>query len=226
MADGGGLYLQVAQGGTKPWLLRYMRDGMARQMGLGSVTAFSLKEARERARQFRQQLADDIDPDRRAAWPPDARQGRSGEADDLQGSGRALHRRAPCRMEEREARRAMDGDARDLRLSRHRRPVRRGHRNRARPEGSRADLDDEDGDRQSRAGAHRGRARLGEGARSAAGRQPGALARPSRQAASGQNEGAAGRAPRRACRLLPFRASWRGFGAWTACRRARWSSPS
>ena len=61
-ADGNGLYLQIAPGGSKQWLLRYMRDDVARQMGLGSVSVFSLKEARERARKFRQQLADGIDP--------------------------------------------------------------------------------------------------------------------------------------------------------------------
>ena len=60
--DGDGLYLQVARGGSKQWLLRYMRDGRSRQMGLGSVRVFTLKEARERARLARQHLADDIDP--------------------------------------------------------------------------------------------------------------------------------------------------------------------
>jgi integrase len=61
-ADGGGLYLQVAPGGSKQWLLRYMLNGQARQMGLGSVNTFKLAEARERARRFRQQLADGVDP--------------------------------------------------------------------------------------------------------------------------------------------------------------------
>ena len=60
--DGDGLYLQVARGGSKQWLLRYMRNGRSRQMGLGSVRVFTLKEARERARLARQHLADDIDP--------------------------------------------------------------------------------------------------------------------------------------------------------------------
>ena len=68
-ADGGGLYLQVtcwekdgAEWSTKSWLFRYMKDGRARQMGLGSVDTFSLKEARARARAQRQLLADGIDP--------------------------------------------------------------------------------------------------------------------------------------------------------------------
>jgi integrase len=61
-ADGGGLYLQVAPGGSKQWLLRYMLNGQARQMGLGGVGDWKLAEARERARRFRQQLAEGIDP--------------------------------------------------------------------------------------------------------------------------------------------------------------------
>lgn len=64
--DGGNLYLQVADidgnGPTKSWVLRYMVNGRPRKMGLGSVNDFSLAEARDRARQARQQLADGIDP--------------------------------------------------------------------------------------------------------------------------------------------------------------------
>ena len=64
--DGGNLYLQVADidghGPTKSWVLRYMIDGRPRKMGLGSINDFSLAEARERARQARQQIADGIDP--------------------------------------------------------------------------------------------------------------------------------------------------------------------
>ena len=64
-ADGGNLYLQVRQVGdsiTKSWLFRFMLDGRARGMGLGSVNDFSLKEARERARLARQSVTDGIDP--------------------------------------------------------------------------------------------------------------------------------------------------------------------
>jgi integrase len=65
--DGGGLYLQVADVSgtgnvTKSWCFRYMLDRRARKMGLGSIITFSLAEARERARQARQQLADGADP--------------------------------------------------------------------------------------------------------------------------------------------------------------------
>ena len=57
-----GLYLQVSDGGTKSWLLRYEFGGRERWMGLGSADTFSLKAARERARAARQQIADGIDP--------------------------------------------------------------------------------------------------------------------------------------------------------------------
>lgn len=64
--DGGNLYLQVAdiggKGLTKSWVFRFMLDGRARKMGLGSVETYSLSEARERARLARQQVADGIDP--------------------------------------------------------------------------------------------------------------------------------------------------------------------
>jgi integrase len=60
--DGGNLYLRVGEGAAKSWVLRFMLNGRAREMGLGSAATFSLKEARERARRYRQLLADDIDP--------------------------------------------------------------------------------------------------------------------------------------------------------------------
>jgi len=60
--DGNGLYLRVASGGSKSWLFRFMLHGKAREMGLGSLATFSLSEARERARECRQLLADGIDP--------------------------------------------------------------------------------------------------------------------------------------------------------------------
>jgi len=61
-ADGGGLYLVISRSGAKSWGFRYMRGGNAHELGLGPTHAFSLAEARERARKLRQQLADGIDP--------------------------------------------------------------------------------------------------------------------------------------------------------------------
>src|SRR5207244_7144794 len=68
--DGGGLYLQVARGGSKSWIFRYRFKGhtskagkpLAREMGLGSLETWTLAEARERARQQRQLLDTGIDP--------------------------------------------------------------------------------------------------------------------------------------------------------------------
>jgi len=60
--DGAGLGLRVGHNGTSSWVLRYMRQGKAHEMGLGPTHTFGLAEARERARRFRQELHDGIDP--------------------------------------------------------------------------------------------------------------------------------------------------------------------
>jgi Arm DNA-binding domain len=60
--DGGGLYLQVARGGTKSWILRYKRAGKTRHLGLGPLVVVSLREARERAVNARRLLLDGHDP--------------------------------------------------------------------------------------------------------------------------------------------------------------------
>ena len=61
-SDGGGLYLQIAKGGSKSWIFRFMIAGKPRYMGLGSIDTFSLREARERAKEARKLVADGIDP--------------------------------------------------------------------------------------------------------------------------------------------------------------------
>ena len=61
-ADGDGLYLQVSASGAKSWILRYMLNKRAREMGIGSIANYTLAEARERARRYRQMLDDGIDP--------------------------------------------------------------------------------------------------------------------------------------------------------------------
>lgn len=60
--DGAGLYLQVGDAGSKSWIYRYTLAGKTREMGLGSHGAFTLAEARERARTQRKLLADGVDP--------------------------------------------------------------------------------------------------------------------------------------------------------------------
>lgn len=61
-ADGNGLYLQIAQGGSKSWLFRYMRDGKARAMGLGPYPMVTLAEARQKAGDAKRQLLAGEDP--------------------------------------------------------------------------------------------------------------------------------------------------------------------
>jgi integrase len=61
-SDGGGLYLQVAQGGTKSWVFRYIRKGTERNMGLGALHIVCLKEARRAAHRARMQLSLGGDP--------------------------------------------------------------------------------------------------------------------------------------------------------------------
>jgi integrase len=61
-SDGGGLYYRVAPGGTRNWIFRFKIQGRSRDMGLGSVETFSLKEARETARECRKLLYSGIDP--------------------------------------------------------------------------------------------------------------------------------------------------------------------
>lgn len=60
--DGGGLYLQVSRSGTKSWVLRYTLNKKTRDMGLGPLADWSLAEARQRARHYRQMVDDRIDP--------------------------------------------------------------------------------------------------------------------------------------------------------------------
>jgi integrase len=61
--DGGNLYLQVSESGAKSWIFRYHVKGRGdRKMGLGSLHTYGLAEARELARQCRQQRKDGIDP--------------------------------------------------------------------------------------------------------------------------------------------------------------------
>ena len=61
-ADGLNLYLQVGPTGGKSWLLRYMLDGKAKNMGLGPLHTVPLALAREKAAEARRKLLDGQDP--------------------------------------------------------------------------------------------------------------------------------------------------------------------
>ena len=60
--DGGGLWLQVSNAGTKSWVFRFTLHGRSREMGLGALHTISLAEAREAAQQCRKLLHEGIDP--------------------------------------------------------------------------------------------------------------------------------------------------------------------
>src|SRR5579885_1917172 len=67
-ADGGGLYLQVKNGGA-PWILRYQLNGQTRYMGLGPLALFGLKDARAEAqdrKRLRHAGAEPLEPKRQA----------------------------------------------------------------------------------------------------------------------------------------------------------------
>jgi hypothetical protein len=61
-SDGGGLYLNVAKGGSKSWVFMWARDGRRREMGLGSYPAVSLAAARKRAEEYRLIVASGANP--------------------------------------------------------------------------------------------------------------------------------------------------------------------
>jgi integrase len=60
--DGGGLYLQVAESGAKSWLFRFMLNGRARAMGLGSARTIILADARAKSGECRRLLQAGLDP--------------------------------------------------------------------------------------------------------------------------------------------------------------------
>jgi Arm DNA-binding domain len=61
-AVGHGAYLQISEWGTRSWLFRYIRNGKARHVGMGSATYVTLAEAREKAFEYRRLLASGGDP--------------------------------------------------------------------------------------------------------------------------------------------------------------------
>jgi integrase len=59
--DGGGLYLQITPSGAS-WVLRYMLNGKAREMGLGPLALYGLADARAKALDARRLRHEGIDP--------------------------------------------------------------------------------------------------------------------------------------------------------------------
>ncbi|MEQ8824443.1 MAG: integrase arm-type DNA-binding domain-containing protein [Filomicrobium sp.] len=64
LGDGGNLYLNVANGGTKSWVFVYRRRDTKKlvELGLGSAKTVTLAEARSKAAALRKQLSEGIDP--------------------------------------------------------------------------------------------------------------------------------------------------------------------
>ncbi len=60
--DGGGLYLNVTKGGAKQWIFRFSYNERTREMGLGSINALSLADARQAVIKCRQLVLDGINP--------------------------------------------------------------------------------------------------------------------------------------------------------------------
>ncbi|WP_260444705.1 integrase arm-type DNA-binding domain-containing protein [Burkholderia sp. Bp8986] len=61
-ADGGGLYLQIADSGARSWVFRFTIDGRVREMGLGPLSRVSLGEARKLVSGYREMVENHIDP--------------------------------------------------------------------------------------------------------------------------------------------------------------------
>lgn len=60
--DGGGLYLEVTPKGSRYWRLKYRFNTKEKRLALGIYPTISLKTARERLFEAKQQLANNIDP--------------------------------------------------------------------------------------------------------------------------------------------------------------------
>ena len=69
--DSGGLYLQVSPTGGKYWRFKYRVEKKEKLVALGTWPQVSLKEAREKRDQCRQEIAAGNDPmlHRPASWP-------------------------------------------------------------------------------------------------------------------------------------------------------------
>ncbi len=61
-ADGGGLYIHVSPVGGKLWRMAYSFDGKQKTLSLGAYPAVSLKDARQKREEAKEQRAKGIDP--------------------------------------------------------------------------------------------------------------------------------------------------------------------
>ena len=62
LSDGGGLYLLVKPNKAKAWRFNYRFNGKQKTLAIGVFPDVSLKAAREKHKEARERLANDIDP--------------------------------------------------------------------------------------------------------------------------------------------------------------------
>lgn len=60
--DGGNLYFQISETGSRSWILKFTLRGRSREMGLGPLSSVSLAAARAEAAKCRELLREGIDP--------------------------------------------------------------------------------------------------------------------------------------------------------------------
>ena len=60
--DGGGLFLNITKAGSRSWVIRITVNGKRMDIGLGSASTVSLADARDKAREVREQVAAGLDP--------------------------------------------------------------------------------------------------------------------------------------------------------------------
>lgn len=109
--DGGGLFLLVTPTGGKLWRFKYRFDGKEKLLSLGSYPEISLKEARKRRDENREQLAHKIDP---GAVRKAQKQAKVEETDTFEVIAREWHTRFKPTWTEGHAATIMDRMERDL----------------------------------------------------------------------------------------------------------------
>ncbi|MFB6225360.1 MAG: tyrosine-type recombinase/integrase [Candidatus Paceibacteria bacterium] len=62
VSDGNGLFLEINPSGSKLWRFKYRYNGKQKLLAIGKYPDITLKQARDKRQQARQQLADGLDP--------------------------------------------------------------------------------------------------------------------------------------------------------------------
>ena len=103
LCDGYGLWLQYSPVyKTKAWLFRFMIDGKADSMGLGSLNTVSLAKARDKAQEARDLLREGINPPRGPRRRASPKEGRDRPRRSASSNAPKTHR-AKGRLEKRQA---------------------------------------------------------------------------------------------------------------------------